>query len=339
MAKDDEAQKRLMLVTPSPHLHGGESIPVIMWSVVGALVPAVLAGVWVFGWPTLWVIAWCVAAAVGTEAGLQKWLKKPVTVRDGSAALTGLLLAMTLPPSTPWWIAVIGGAFAIGICKTVYGGLGQNIFNPALVSRIFLLIAFPAQLTSWSAPRGVDAFTGATPLGFAREGVMLHGRLPVDLASYASLGLGSVSGCLGEVSAIALLLGAAYLFYKGYITWAIPASFLAATALITGAAHIYDPSRYLSPVFHLLSGGLILGAFFMATDMVTSPVSKKGQLIFGAGCGALTAIIRLWGGYPEGVSFAIVLMNATVPLIDRYTTPLPFGRAEALAAAKRRAAS
>jgi H+/Na+-translocating ferredoxin:NAD+ oxidoreductase subunit D len=259
--------------------------------------------------------------------------KQPLTLVDGSAALTGILLALNLPPSCPWWIALFGAAVAILIGKQVYGGLGYNPFNPALVARVVLLISFPVQMTSWTAPAplgsGIDAVTSATPLGEIKTAVMLTGQLPeLATSGFGHYFLGNMAGCLGEVSAVALLLGGVFLLYKKIITWHIPASFLGTVLVIGGVFWLIDPTRYPSPLFQLLTGGMLLGAFFMATDMVTSPVTDRGMLVFGFGCGLLTILIRLFGGYPEGVSFAILLMNACTPLIDRYLRPKLYGQVQ-----------
>jgi Na+-translocating ferredoxin:NAD+ oxidoreductase subunit D len=252
------------------------------------------------------------------------------TLRDGSAALTGLLLAMNLPPSAPWWLALIGCVVAIGIGKQVFGGLGYNPFNPALVARVVLLISFPVQMTTWTSPApmtmGYDALTTATPLGEMQTALMLTGRLPEGLEDNLGQYLfGLQGGSLGEMSVLALLAGALFLFYKKILTWHIPVSFAGSVIVFAGLFWLIDPSRYPSPLFHLLTGGMVLGIFFMATDMVTSPVTPVGMLLFGVGCGVLTVIIRLFGGYPEGVSFAILLMNACTPLIDRFIRPRKFG--------------
>jgi electron transport complex protein RnfD len=264
------------------------------------------------------------------EAATQRIMAQAVTVRDGSAALTGVLLALNLPPASPWWMALVGSAVAIAIGKQVYGGLGYNPFNPALVARVVLLISFPVQMTTWTAPAplfsGIDAVTTATPLGEMKTAVMLTGKLPEGLhGMLGSYLLGNMAGSLGEVSALALLLGAAWLFYRKIITWHIPVAFLGSVVVLSGIFWLLNPSRYPSPLFHLLTGGLMLGALFMATDMVTSPVTNRGMLVFGIGCGLLTVLIRLFGGYPEGVSFAILLMNSATPLIDRFTRPKKFG--------------
>ncbi len=321
-------EPRLYLAS-SPHVFCGETTAGIMWRVVGALVPAAAWAVYAFGPRAAGVMLVAAASCAAFEAGAQRLRGRPVTVTDGSAVLTGLLLALNLPATSPWWMVVLGSAVAILLGKQVFGGLGHNPFNPALVARVFLLISFPVQMTRWAAPGGLlaDAVTAATPLGAAKTAVATHGVLGDALAGVGwwDLLVGLRPGSLGEVSAVALLLGAAYLLWKRIIPWDIPVAFLMATALWTGAAWAADPSRYLNPGVHLLAGGLLLGAFFMATDMVTSPLTRRGRWIFGLGCGTLTAVIRLWGGYPEGVSFAILLMNACVPLIDRYTRPKRFG--------------
>jgi len=316
-------------ISSSPHAFEGDSIPRIMWGVVLALAPATAWGLYAFGWRAAWVTALAVAGCVAAEAGVQALRGRPVTVGDGSAALTGLLLALNLPATSPWWMVLLGSAAAIVLGKQVFGGLGQNPFNPALVARVLLLVSFPVQMTDWAVPGGAlaDAFTGATPLGEAKTAVMLSGSLAAVAAKldFWRLALGLQGGCIGEVSTVALLVGAAFLFYRRIITWDITLGFVLATLAVTGAAWGVNPDRYLAPWIHLVTGGLTLGAFYMATDMVTSPLNRKGRWIFGIGCGVLTGVIRLWGGYPEGVSFSILLMNAAVPLIDRATKPRKFG--------------
>lgn len=322
---------RLLLVSSSPHVHNQDTIGRVMWTVVLSLVPASLAGFYFFGLSALLVMAVSVAGCVAIEAAIQKMRGRPVTISDGSAVVTGVLLAMNLPAGVPWWMVLIGASVAIVIGKQVYGGLGQNIFNPALVARVFLLISFPLQMTTWPVPkplfssRTIDAVTGATPLGAVKEQVMMQGSYSIDQSAYLNAFWGNIGGSLGEISALALLLGAAVLIYKKYITWQIPVSFIGTVLAFAALFNIISPERYPGPLFHLLTGGLILGAFFMATDMVTSPLTGKGQLIFGFGCGLITIVIRLFGGYPEGVSFAILLMNAATPLIDRWTVPRKFG--------------
>lgn len=322
-----------MILSNSPHFHSGESIAGTMHTVILALIPATLVGIYYFGLSALWVTFLAISTCLVAEAGIQKILKKKITIFDGSAALTGILLAMNLPPTSPWWIVVLGSIIAMTMGKHIYGGLGFNPYNPALVARVVLLISFPLQMTTWAGPQPIlnrsadaDSLTGATPLGLMKESIMLNGNLD-SLKEVSSFGLfiGNSGGSLGEVSAIALLLGGFYLMYKGYITWHIPVSFIGTAAMFSTIFWLIDPTRYADPLFHVLAGGMILGAFFMATDYVTSPMTTTGMLIFGVGCGLITMIIRLWGGYPEGVSFAILLMNSATPLIDRYTVPKRFG--------------
>lgn len=319
-----------LYLSSSPHIHSGETTDKVMRAVIYSLLPACAVSVYFFGLPALLVLLYCTLGCVATEALCQKGLGKPLSLGDGSAALTGILLALNLPPASPWWLALLGSVVAIAIGKQVYGGLGYNPFNPALVARVVLLISFPVQMTTWSAPApfgaAVDGVSAATPLGEFKTAVMLTGKIPPELqGNLGAYFVGNMSGCLGEVSALALLLGAAYLFWKKIITWHVPVSFIGTTVVLSGLFWLIDPSRYPNPLFHLLTGGLMLGAFYMATDMVTSPVTTRGLLVFGFGCGLITVLIRLFGGYPEGVSFAILLMNAATPLIDRYTRPRKFG--------------
>lgn len=324
------APDRLLVVSSSPHIHSGESIAKIMWSVVLALLPATAFALMLFGWQALWVLVVTVIASVIFEALFQRLRGEQVTVDDGSAVVTGLLLALNLPASTPWWICVTGAFIAIGIAKHIYGGLGFNPFNPALIARVALLISFPTQMTSWSPTLYLppDTWTGATPLGLVKEHLLKDGTTGLQFTwdYFWQLMVGNVGGSLGETSVIALLVGAAFLLWRGYIYWHVPVSFIATVFVFTGIAFLFNPSGVASPVFHVVSGGLILGAFFMATDMVTSPVTVRGMIIFGIGCGVITSVIRLWGGYPEGVSFAILIMNAAVPLLDRYSRPAVFGQ-------------
>jgi len=322
---------RKFIVSAAPHVHSGMNVKTVMRDVILALMPAVLIGIWFFGLDAFRVLVLAVAGCVGFEMMMNRLLGRQATVNDLSAALTGVLLAMNLPSGSPWWLVIIGSGAAIVLGKAIYGGLGYNPFNPALVARVFLLISFPVQMTRWVVPQGIttgmDATTGATPLGAAKEAAALGTPLnEAGLPGNLELLVGNVGGSFGEVSAIALLLGGAYLLYRGIIRWQIPVGFIGTVVVFTGIAHLVQPDRYLNPLVHVLAGGLIIGAFFMATDMVTSPVTRKGMLIFGIGCGVLTSVIRLWGGYPEGVSFAILLMNAVTPLIDRYTKPRVFGQ-------------
>jgi len=307
-----------LIVSTSPHLHKKESVSQIMWLVVVSLIPTGIAGVFIFGLSALWVILLGIISALITEGVLGLFTKRKVTLLDGSAFLTGLLLAYNLPPKVPFWLPIIGSFFAIAIGKQVFGGLGQNIFNPALVGRVFLMASWPKYMTIFSKPLNYDAITSATPLALLKEGRVLEN------ISYLDLFLGKRGGCIGEVCILALLLGALFLLYKGYISWHIPITYIVTTGVLT---YIFGQKGLFSGdwLFHILSGGLILGAFFMATDYVTSPLTRKGQIIFGIGCGLLTAIIRLWGGYPEGVSYAILIMNGATPVIDRFTKNRIYG--------------
>lgn len=321
-----------LMMSSSPHIHSDQDTPAVMRAVLYAMIPATLVGLWFFGINGFRVIALSMAGCVFFEWAYLKIAHRPPALHDCSALVTGLLLAMNLPATTPSWMILIGALVAIVIAKQIYGGLGYNPFNPALVARVFLLISFPVQMTKWVVPGNtrswfsVDAVTGATPLGAIKEAISMGTPLSeVDMTPLMDLFIGNRPGCLGEVSLLFLLLGGLYLWRKNIISWHIPLTFIATVFIVAGIAHLVDPERYAPPIYHVLTGGLFLGAIFMATDMVTSPVTKKGMLIFGFGCGLLTAVIRLWGGYPEGVSFAILLMNAATPLIDRYTKPRVFG--------------
>lgn len=309
------------ITTSSPHIHSGESVQKIMFNVAGALLLPTAAGIYFFGMRALTVVIVASIAAILTEAIFQKLRNKPITVWDGSALVTGMLLALNLPPGIPLWMAVVGSAVAIALGKQIYGGLGSNPFNPALIGRVFLMIAFPVQMTTWinpldgtTAATSLDGTSGATPLALMKmQGVS---------TDYLDLFLGNIGGCIGETSAILIIIGGLYLLYKGYIEWRIPTFYLGTVAvmsLVLGK----------DPIFNLLSGGLMIGAFFMATDMVTSPISKKGKIIFGIGAGFFTTLIRFYGGYPEGVSFAILLMNAFTPVINRFTVPKIYGEVKA----------
>jgi electron transport complex protein RnfD len=325
-----------LLVSSSPHAHSGESVRGIMLTVVVALLPACVAGALVFGPRALLLVAVCAGSAVGFEALLARWLGRAVRIADGSALLTGLLLGLNLGAGTPLWMAVVGSLIAIGLGKMIYGGLGYNPFNPALIGRVALLLAFPAALTTWVKPCGplawartVDGMTAATPLGRLAE---LKAWVPSQVLSLdgqpltlADCFLGGIGGCIGETSALALLIGGAILLARRVIRWQVPVAFIGTVALITAVAHMASPERYAPASFHLVTGGLLLGAIFMATDMVTSPMGRLGGFVFGLGCGVITCVIRLWGSYPEGVSFSILIMNAMTPLIDRWTGGRPFG--------------
>lgn len=324
----------LIAVSPSPHSFGEESVSKIMYRVIWALVPAFAVSLVFFGMGALIVSSVAIVSCVLFEYLISKYiLKVKPTIWDGSAILTGLLLAFNVPSNLPIWIIIIGSLAAIGIAKMSFGGLGKNPFNPALVGRVFLLISFPVQMTSW--PQAIearwaylDATTGATPLGLLKEGLKngqsvsdLLGQLP----DYTHMFLGNMGGSLGEISAIALILGGLYLLWKKVITWHIPGSILLTVIAFTGIMWLVDGESYADPLFHLLTGGIMLGAIFMATDMVTSPMTPKGQILFGVGIGVLTCLIRIFGAYPEGVSFAILIMNAFVPLINKYMKPKRFG--------------
>jgi len=355
-----------LTVASSPHVRSGESTSKIMWTVFACLLPASAWSVYIFGMGAAIVLATCTGGAVVLEALVQYFTKDRTQVQDGSAALTGLLLGLTLPPGASVVICLVGAFVAVVVAKAVFGGLGHNPFNPALTARVFLLLAFPGPMTKWpvtlqtlaekpvslygqtttwysnfagnqtlepatakSVPAlaaladKVDVITAATPLAVAKEhwqkgtGEILH---------YSDFVVGSMPGSIGEVSVVLLLLGAAILLVKGYISWHIPVSFLLGVVIMAGLTHLADPDRYMGPIFHLVTGGIIIGAFFMATDYVTSPTHPLGMVIFGLGCGLLTMLIRLWANFPEGVSFAILIMNAVTPIIERYTRPKKYGQ-------------
>ncbi len=324
-----------LLISPSPHVHSGDSIEKNMYGVLIALIPAFICSAVFFGTGVFVVTLTSVVACLAFEFLIQKYLlKRQPTIFDGSALLTGVLLAFNMPSNLPVWIIVIGALVAIGIGKMSFGGLGCNIFNPALVGRVFLLISFPVQMTTWPRPLGfagsyVDASTGATPLAILKEAVksgtpisqiMSTGEIP----GYREMVLGNMGGSLGEVAALALLVGFVYMLLRKIISWHIPVAIFATVFVFAGILHVCNPEQYASPIFHLLSGGLVLGAIFMATDYVTSPMSHKGMLIYGIGIGILTVVIRVFGAYPEGMSFAILIMNAFTPLINRYCKPVRF---------------
>jgi len=306
----------LLVVSSSPHVHSPDSVPNAMRDVLIALIPALLVGLYFFRLSAVTVIVACVASAYAAEIVCLRVMKKPLT-GETSAIITGLLLAFCLPPHLPVWMAVLGSVFSIVIAKHLFGGLGQNIFNPALIGRAFLLASFPVAMTSWSRP--LDGVSTATPLGIMKEAT---GQA---LPSLQELFLGGVSGSIGETSAVALLLGGLFLLYRGHIDWRTPGSFLGTVVLLTAIVGAVKGAGIQYALFHLLSGGLFLGAFFMATDWVTSPVTKVGRILFGIGCGFLVVLIRLKGGYPEGVAYSILLMNVVTPLIDRYTKQRVFG--------------
>lgn len=327
------------LVTASPHLGSGHSTRRIMWTVVASLVPVVAASVWFFGPSALLVTGAATIGALATE----RLFGPPRSLLDGSGMITGLLLGLTLPAGLPLWMAFVGGAFSIGFGKLIFGGLGQNVFNPALLGRAFLQAAFPVAMTTWPveqaswwalrgdnfalplmSARAPDVITGATPLGLM--------KFEAQSTDLADLMLGSTAGSLGETAGIVILLCGVYLALRNYLNWRIPASVFLSVVVLAGVLHLLAPDRYPDPLFMLFSGGLMLGAWYMATDMVTSPVTNRGCWIFGAGIGALVVIIRVWGGLAEGVMYAILLMNALVPFINRATQPRVFGTGRKVAA-------
>lgn len=310
----------MIYVTSSPHIHSGISIRKVMWAVFFALVPSGLWGIYAFGLKALYLIAASIITCIITEAVILKLRRKPIVVNDGSAALTGLLLAYNVSPDLPIWAICIGGVFAIAIVKQAFGGLGRNIFNPALAARAFLMASWPTYMVTFKNPRWqTDALTSATPL------TNLKHNFGFPNPAYMDLFIGNRSGCIGEVCIMALLAGAIFLLYKGYISLRIPASYIITVGLLSWA-FMGDGLFKGDVLFYLLSGGLVLGAFFMATDYVTSPITRKGKVVFGIMCGILTFAIRKWGGYPEGVCYSILIMNAATPLIERHTRPGRFGR-------------
>jgi electron transport complex protein RnfD len=321
------------LLTPAPHIRAEESVRGLMFSVIIALIPTTIAGAYFFGLQAVVILCIAAASSIFFEYLYQKITDKKNTVSDGSAVLTGLLLGLNLPAGFPWWGTIAGSFMAIILVKHLFGGLGFNIFNPALAARVFLLISWPVQMSTFPKPApvfsGVDAVTAATPLTAVKTLQLSHDLTKsvegVTEINFFDLLIGNRGGSIGEVSAIALLVGGIYLIYKKTIVWHTPASFIFTTAIFSAVFYLINPKMAANPVFHLLNGGLFLGAFFMATDYVTSPITKRGMLIFGAGCGFLTALIRQYGSYPEGVSFAILLMNMFVPLLDKILRPRKFG--------------
>lgn len=325
---------KLLSVSLSPHVHGGNSVKKEMYGVIMAMIPAMLVSFYYFGINAIIVTAISVIAAVSFEYLIQKFLLKvEPTITDGSAIITGILFAFNLPSNLPIWIVLIGILVAIGVGKMTFGGLGQNPFNPALVGRVFLLVSFPVQMTTWPkiSPLNfsmIDAETAATPLSVIKEGLKNNeslSSLMEKIPSMMDMFIGQVGGSLGEISALAILIGGGYLLWKKIISWHIPVAMLGTIAVFSGILHLISPEAYVGPAFHLLTGGAMLGAIFMATDMVTSPMTYKGMIIFGVGIGLLTVLIRVFGAYPEGVSFAILIMNAFVPLINTYVKPKRFG--------------
>lgn len=360
----EAAPPKPLTIASSPHFRTPESVSRIMWTVNAALAPVGLWAIWWFGWKALYTILLCVGAAVGTEWAIQRFRRVRVTALDGSAVLTGLLFAYVMPANQPWYVSIVGSAFAIGIAKHAFGGLGNNIWNPALVARAFVLAAWPAFTilgASWPLPGpdatpvaydldGAAAITAPSPLtdpevekvedwpAAVEHDLKASAGLP-DTATkgeaYLALLLGKRNGCLGETAGLLLILGGLFLIWRGYVNWRVPFFFilfaLAFAFVLPEKIRLADGSVGWSawfagdPLRHLLGGGLLIGAFFMATDMVTSPATNRGMIVFAAGCGIITALIRLTGGYPEGVSYSIILMNTAVPLIDRHTRPRTFG--------------
>lgn len=325
----------MFTVSGSPHVHGDQSVKKIMYGVVTAMIPAMLVAIYFFGLGALNVMLVSIMSCVLFEYLIQKFIiKGPVSIHDGSAVVTGMLLAFNVPSNLPIYIILIGALVSIGMAKMSFGGIGKNIFNPALVGRVFLLVSFPVQMTTWPVAKPLfatavtDAVTGATPLGILKEG-LAAGRtvssIVPELPDYVTTLLGNQGGSLGEVSALALIVGALFMLYKKIITWHIPTAYLGMVILFSGILWLVNPEMYINPMFHLVTGGLLLGVFYMATDYTSSPMSPKGMLVFGAGAGLITMLIRIWGAYPEGVSFAILIMNAFVPLIDRAFKPKRFG--------------
>ena len=318
------------LISGSPHVHGGESTKKIMYSVIIALMPAFLFSIYYFGFNAVRVTLIAVAACVLTEWLIQKFLiKGECTIGDGSAIITGMLLAFNLPSNIPAWMIIVGSIVAIGIGKMSFGGLGNNPFNPALVGRVFMLISFPVAMTTWPAPQPlfgsqIDGFTGATLLGYVKEG-LAKGVSANELTVYENIEPLIYSGSLGEIGSIAIIIGGLFLIFRKVIDWQTPVIIIATAGIIATVCWLIDPTQFVHPMIHIFGGGMMLGAFFMATDMATSPMTIKGKIIFAIGIGALTIIIRLWGAYPEGMSFAILIMNAFVPLINKMCKPTRFG--------------
>lgn len=327
MSVEVKANDNLLRVSSSPHIRSEETTAKIMWTVNLALMPAVVFSVYHFGLKAFLTIFFAVVTAVMTEFAVEKFMKRPITVKDGSAVVTGLLLAMCLPPDLPVYMTVIGTFIAIAIAKHSMGGLGFNIFNPAHIGRAALMVSWPVAMTTWRKMNSaVDAVTSATPLNILKQ--QGYDKLIATFGSktqmYKDMLLGNRNGSLGETCAVLLILGGIYLIYKGYINWFVPVLMIGTVGVVTW---VFGPSGYFSgdPIFHMMAGGLIIGAFFMATDMVTIPITAKGKIIFAVGAGLLTSLIRLKGGYPEGVCYAILLMNSITPLVDRFTQPKKFG--------------
>ncbi len=328
----------MFTISGSPHVHGDENVKKIMYTVVFALVPAMLVSLYFFGLDAARVLLISVLACLFFEWAIQKFLiRGPVTINDGSAVVAGLLLAFNIPANIPAYIIIIGALVTIGVAKMSFGGLGKNIFNPALVGRVFMLVSFPVQMTSWPVPKPLfggelvsDAITGPTALGILKEGLGAGKTVDQIMADpnmpdYIDRLTGNMTGSLGEMSAIALLLGGIYMVIRRVIDWQVPLTIIATVFIFAGIFHLIDPQHYIDPTFHLFTGGLMLGAIYMATDMVSSPMNMMGKLLYALGIGLITIIIRFWGAYPEGISFAILIMNAFVPLLNNSFKPKRFG--------------
>jgi electron transport complex protein RnfD len=325
---------QLLTISPSPHIHSSESVHKLMYGVIISLIPAMGVSLFVFGLGALMVTLTAVASCVAFEYIIAKYLlRREPSVLDGSAIITGVLLAFNVPSNLPWWAVVVGSLVAIGVGKMAFGGLGNNPFNPALVGRVFLLISFPVQMTSWPLPfesraSWVDAATGATPLAVIKEGVSMGkpvSALMQEVPGYFEMLTGAMAGCAGEISGLALIIGFIYMMYKKIVTWHTPVAILGTMFILNGILWLINPEVYADPVFHIIAGGALLGALYMATDYVTSPMTVKGMVIYGVGIGVITVVIRVFGSYPEGVSFAILIMNGFVPLINKYIKPKRFG--------------
>jgi electron transport complex protein RnfD len=321
------------IVSPSPHAYSDQSVPKLMYGVIISLIPALAVSVYYFGIGMIIVSLVSVASCILFEFLIQRYMMKvKPTHLDGSALLTGLLLSFCLPTNIPFWMVMIGALVAVGIGKMTFGGLGNNIFNPALVGRVFLFISFPVAMTAWPETGQwmsyTDAITGATPLGLMKEGLATQtvGELMPRVPSFLHLLVGSQMGSAGEVSALALLLGMFYMLYRKIISWHIPVTILGTVVVFTGILWLANPDRFADPLFHLLTGGLMLGAIYMATDYVTSPMTPKGMIIYGIGIGVVTVLIRNFGAYPEGVQFAILIFNGFTPLINKFVKPKRFGK-------------
>ncbi|MDO9680070.1 MAG: RnfABCDGE type electron transport complex subunit D [Bacteroidales bacterium] len=325
-----------LLVSPAPHIHGKDSTQGLMRDVIIALSPSLLVSIYFFGFSAIKLAFVGAITCLLVEFAIQKYIiKGKVTVNDYSAALTGLLLALNLPPNSPGWVVFIGAVVAIGVAKMSFGGIGQNLFNPALVGRVFLLVSFPVIMTDWTIPvswfrEGIDAFSGATALSIVKEGLSkgmtMDQIFEANNFSYAQMLFSKIGGSVGEVSALALLVGLVYLLIRRVIRPHIPLSIIGSVMVLSGIFWIIDPSHNPDPIFTVLTGGILIGSIFMATDYVTSPMSTKGMIIFGVGIGIITVLIRNFGAYPEGISFAILIMNATVPLLNNYYKPKRFGK-------------